>query len=243
MKKYVLIVAMAVMLALPGITLAAAGSIGSGLNDDGGNITYDIAGDGDLQYDPDNDGSIVIDALITTDTAYVGIIYNVTIERFIGGVSQGAKSGDAHWKYDADVAKAHILGDVFIYLPPSYPYPEIDEYEGGVGKLPGNGMTIAAVGAQTNESYYTGNPSGYGPSAGAKIASHWIEPAVTLNAGDKYVLTLDTDAYGLGAGVLWLDDTNTSWSAGGPVLTIDIVPEPTSMLLLLGALPFLRRRR
>ncbi len=67
-----------------------------------------------------------------------------------------------------------------------------------------------------------------------------------------WTLALDTDAIGLGDYTLTPHTNKLVSSVGGDIegenlitagVTVNVIPEPATMLLLAGALPFLRRRR
>jgi len=227
MKKMLVLVA-ATLLAIPGITLAdpTLDAVADPITLSLPGMSVD--GDGHLQFDLTNPThtSIIVDVVCTTASITSwGAAYTITSDLNGGGL----KSGDANLIYH--LTNAHIIGDMF----------PVTEYMSGVGLGAGGGggATVAAVSAASTEQYMSFSTN-YGPNT-YTIAKHELLIS-GLVVGDYIEIILDSNAYGK---VVYLADVvggNVPWTQSA-ALGIDIVPEPATALLLLGAIPFLRRRR
>ena len=89
---------------------------------------------------------------------------------------------------------------------------------------------LATLNTMGNEIYF----KGAGQAAAGTVATYRVVPVGTLTMGEVYEMSAGTDAYGWGNFFGGLE--------GGAPLIVNIVPEPATALLLLVALPFLRRR-
>jgi hypothetical protein len=219
MRKYVLVLAIAAMLALPGLTFGQA-SLDVVENGTGNNLVI---------MDPNISNVLKLDVLLNTAMGHNGAQYSVTTD-YMGG---GPGSGDAMWIYDPAVP--FTIGTV---------YP-IGDYVGGIGlppwSPPGPGSTLQAVNQTWAESFfaYSGLKMG-----GGLLATYHIQLVGAVNPGDIFLITAGTEpgpAY-LGNALMDANYGMVPWGQGA-ALTVQIIPEPASLLLLLGALPFLRRRR
>ena len=212
---------------------------------------------GVIQYDPSVDGCLCFNVLLDTSIGVDGV-------QFITSMNAGVD--DAKWKTCADPwvgyppfyipgAPPNLAG--FDYYQPGGPgtKPALNDYVSGIGDnnvTPSGGdgvddmpnTLLSAVGMP--ELYFKGAGS-TNIGTDMLVGGYCIEPAVPMNYSETYVLDLLIPTQGeVYAAVDWDGDPQT-WNgvyfAGGDKLTIHIVPEPVSALLLLAGLPFLRRRR
>jgi hypothetical protein len=221
MRKFVLSLAIVALLALPGLTFGQA-SLDVVENGTGNNLVI---------MDPAVSTVLKIDVLLNTAVGHNGSQYSVTTD-YNGG---GPGSGDVSWIYDPAVPFTN--GTV---------YP-IGDYVGGIGlppwSPPGPGSTLAAVNQTWAESYFA--YSGLKPAVtGGYLATYEIQLVGAVNPGDIFLITAGTEpgpAF-LGNALMDANYGQVAWGPGA-ALTVQIIPEPTTLLLLFGALPFLRRRR
>ena len=220
MRKLILLLA---ILALPGLAMAEHLDVVSG-------------GAPAILVDPMvSTGPIVIDILLTTAIPLDGAQYSLSADLNGGGPG----TGDGLVSYDAATPWVHALGPTgFTGLGGDYVQLI------GVGAIP-PGSTFAAVNTMGPELYF--KSFGQTPLLNnALLCSYTIHLTGPVSLGDQIVIMAGADP-GPGPNGMF-GNGYISGTAGGPwhpgaPLVIDIVPEPATMLLLLGALPFLRRRR
>ena len=220
MRKFVLALAIAAMLALPGLVFGQGAQID----------VQDSGGGTEIDFNPLTDTSIVIDCMLTNTMTIGGAQYSLMAAKNGGAQS----SGDADLKF---AATPWVNGSLF----------GSGDYWAGVGANTnqGAGVTMAVVNGASGYSEMYFSMTSLAPQAGGLLASYELQPAVTLTVGDTYVIVANGDPPGQTRGNGWLNETGTgggSWD-DGTGLTVNIVPEPATALLLLGLLPFLRRRR
>ena len=101
-------------------------------------------------------------------------------------------------------------------------------------------MMAFVNGALGPELYFNGVVGGGPAPQTLGVLAQYTIDVPALGPGQSLLISADLDP-GFGNGYL------TNGGAGGgawhPSLGLTLVPEPASILLLLGALPFLRRRR
>ena len=227
MRRGILLLAIAALLALPGVTLAQVGA-------PIGEVHYNSAtvaplDGGAVQFDPTIHSSIIVDIVITDP----GILQMYSAYYFLSADLNGGgiTTGDGDWTYDASNAKNYTGMDG----------ASGDLVTGGIA----GGLTLAGAGNAGIEQYSFGTAL---PSP-VSIVSHEILLTGSPIVGDQYVLHSDslTTGYpssGVTPGVTSFESFGMNIGfVGGVPLVVDIVPEPATALLLLGALPFLRRRR
>jgi hypothetical protein len=216
MRKLVLLLA---ILALPGLALGQTLDVGIG-----GVPGVSIVNTG---------APITLDVLITTPMQIDGAQYSLTAELLLGGVPQGPMSADGMVTYDPVAPFAN--GTVFA----------IGDYNSAIG-VPagapmGAGLTMAAINGGMGPELYFNGVVGGGPAPQVLgLLAQYVVTVAPLGPGMSVQIRADVDP-GFGNGYL------TNGGAGGGAwhqsLPLTITPEPASILLLLGALPFLRRRR
>ena len=231
MKKYVLALA---ILALPGL---AFGQYGTMTVATPGQATPVVGGV--IEFDPAVDVSIKFDVYFAAPPGMPldGGQFSILSDLNPGGTGYlGQTSGDNDWAYDPVAPYTHAN----LYGPA--------DYFTGVGFGAFNGAPLSAVyGAGQAESYMTFAAAPVpGPIPGVILATYELIPNIPLTVGDSYLISADNDPPGMFLANGWtamLDPAMMgTWNTVIP-LQVDIVPEPASVLLLLGALPFLRRRR
>jgi len=240
-------VAMAV-LALPCVTLAQQATFAEMdcLADPVSLGLMPIDAQGHLQFNPAAHTSVLFDAILNTDAPFhIGPSYAMSIAKGLSINPAGAVAtgGDSDWVYSAPPVNRATAA-----------FYTAGEYITGVGTAAGAGAgkTPAQMGAAFQAEAFS---AAFGITyAGAGLMGIYeILPNVPLAQGDYYEISLWTDPY--------FNITGTTGQlfelVGGPagpgnlvpftaasvVLGIDIVPEPATALLLLGAIPFMRRRR
>ena len=220
MKKGVLIVAMAI-LALPG--LAMAQPIANVTQNAASTIPVD--GAGVLQFDPGIHTSIIIDVVADWQTnQHYAATYYVASDLNSGGLG----TGDTDWTYD--LTNFIIQGNS--YLDPG------ERMGSGIAA----GLDLGQAWAAGRQQYAT-FMSIYGPGP-VILASHEIVFAGPGTLNDLYTIDASSQIGGLACGLAGPASGGASLLyAGGTPLQVEIVPEPATALLLLGAIPFLRRRR
>ncbi|MHC4795147.1 MAG: PEP-CTERM sorting domain-containing protein [Planctomycetota bacterium] len=172
---------------------------------------------------------ITFDVLVSSPIALDGAQYNLSAELSIGGVPQGPGSGDGLINFDA--VTPWINGVVFTGLGGDYTQLI------GVGTLP-PGSSMAAYNAEGPELYFKNFGSTSAPLTAALMAQYVINVA-SLNPGDSLAITAGGSNFGNG----YITDGGGGGGPWAPGVPLIITPEPASILLLLGALLFLRRRR
>lgn len=225
MRKYVLLLAMAAMLALPGAVFAQ----GNYISVLPGGVAYP-APSLVINYDANAGGPIVVDLYLDLPSV-AGIGYFLSVDAGAGG---GASSGDALWT---------MAG----FAPPVLPFgwlPLGAAYYGGAGI----GTTLAAnnadpitgaPGAAALFNAYAPPPGNYAPNA---LGTATLMPAVSMVPfiGQTMLIEADQDMAWPATGAT-IDGAPPSMSSVD--VLVNITPEPATALLLLGALPFMRRRR
>jgi hypothetical protein len=190
-----------------------------------GQVSLDV-GVGGVPGGVSGGGAIAIDVLLNTPIPLDGVQYSLSAE--LNGM--GAGSGDALVTYD--VITPWVNGTTFTGLG--------GDYTQLIGVGAGNGMTMAAMNMMGPELYFKSFGTTPAPLAAALVATYNVTVA-PLNPGDVLVITAGADPMGMfGNGYSYAGGTQGGPFHPGLGLTI---PEPASILLLLGALPFLRRRR
>jgi hypothetical protein len=213
MRKLVLLLA---ILALPGLAFGDPEHLDVGIGGlPGGVISM-----------PPAVNPITIDVLLTSAIAIDGAQYSLYTD--LNGMGPG--SGDHLVTYDA--LTPWINGVLFMGLG-------ID-YQMHIGTGAGAGMTMAAINMQAPEMYF----KNYGsvPPVVAGLLAQYVIHVAPLNPGDTLAIYAGADPMGMfGNGYITYGGAGGGpWHQGAPLI---ITPEPATMLLLLGALPFLRRRR
>ena len=229
MRKFVLALAIAALLALPGITLGQPGGTYETTvleNSTGLSVIEIEVGD-----------SILIDVLVSAPDAagpwssLDGAGFAITADKNAGGEA----TGDGDWIYD-----------------PTSPFTNsglfaVADYLTGIGKSTTyDGAPLSApYSAGVAEQWSTAVVPGPVPSsAGSLIATYEIH-AVGASVGDTYLIFADDTPnhtyMGIGY-VTYYGFYGGPWTGQNP-LQVNITPEPATALLLLGVLPFLRRRR
>ena len=175
-----------------------------------------------------NPNPITIDVLLTTSIPLDGAQYSLSAD-YNGG---GPGSGDAMVTYDA--VTPWINGTVFTGIG--------GDYVQLIGVSPAAlGATMAMVNMMGPDMYFKQFGSTASPLTAALVAQYVIHVA-PLNPGDTLAIMAGADPLNaFGNGYITLGGAGGGpWHPGAPLI---ITPEPASILLLLGALPFLRRRR
>ena len=231
MRKVILALAIAAMLALPGITFGQPAP-----------APWEIAvqenGTGLTSIDfPLGTPSLVIDVIVISppNNGFDGASFYITTDKNAGGLT----SGDADWIYDPSVPFTN--SGLFTFIGPASP---ADEYLSGIGNGGYNGAPLAApIAAGVAEAWWAGGLLPQAGPAGAVIATYEIQP-IGVAVGDTYLLfASDKPPLPVGQGYSgYYGYYGGPWQMEHPLL-INITPEPATALLLLGALPFLRRRR
>lgn len=235
MKKGVLIVAIAALLALPGVTLAQSAPIGvvqaSAVHSTPAPGVPQVDGSGAIQFDPTIHTSIIVDVVVLDPAIPDTWMANYFLSSNLN--AGGITSGDADWMFDPVNARV-ALGPIGAAFQPT------DRIVGGIA----GGLTLAQAGAGGIEQYMTFGLPFMSP---VLVMSHELQLVGSPVVGDQYLIHSDLNAYGSpsplpGSGSFTAGGGLIPFVGGQP-LVVDIVPEPASVLLLLGALPFLRRRR
>ena len=226
MRKFVLSLAIAALLALPGLAFGSPG----------GTISVKSGGNTSISIDK-SVTEITIDVILVSDSAAGTVMYCLTADD--GG---GISSGDADWDYKTggfsngdfmdlvdwdNGGRPSSMGGVDIQGLPLEAAHDPDIIAGGSGtpgyafmyQGPADNVTDTPAGTYTVCSYVLLSPQTVGS---------WDISAKEGPGGVDY--------FGIGVG-------GSAGFSGGTDLTVDITPEPATALLLLGALPFLRRRR
>ena len=242
MRKFVLLLA---ILALPGLTF-------------GQNDIYVMSGYADgppgvLDSVPDSGVSvlnilpgpvgtpIVIDIVVESAAPWSAVTYaitadNGTINPMTGNTDM---SGDADWLYDPNPALAWING-------PTIPLADWNAPGGNVVSYGLQGQALGAV--HDFFGMYTGFVSpqavwhGVGtlPAGEQLVCQYTLNSAAPLVNGQSWLIKAQLDPmFAFGVGVT----PPGNFSPTSLDLLVNVIPEPASALLLLGALPFLRRRR
>jgi hypothetical protein len=176
-------------------------------------------------------GPIVIDVLLTSGIPLDGAQYSLSAELVIGGVPMGPGSGDPLVMYDP--VTPWINGTLFTGVGLDYVML--------IGTGAGNGATMAMMNMSGPEMYFKGSGS-IAPQPVPALLAQYVIHVAPLAPGDRLLITAGADPMGMfGNGYIINGGAGGGpWHPGVPLV---ITPEPASILLLLGALPFLRRRR
>jgi len=174
---------------------------------------------GPAEYDYTVGGPLTIDVVVSNLPAggLNGLQYSITAD---GGAS------DANWMLDP--ATPYANGTVFL----------ASDYLSFIG-FAGAGMPLNVVNMSAPELYF----KSFGTAlAGGTVASYTLLPTIDLSplAGQTVTFSATVDP-GFGNGPS--PGGPGAWSAESQDLAVKIVPEPATALLLIAALPFLRRRR
>lgn len=212
MRKFVLLVATAALLALPGLTLAQtldAFEAGTGL--------------AAITYDPFVGGSIFVDSYLgpnTTVNTFSNMQYNLTTN---GGGMDGNFDVLSLVELSA-MTKVGGVGNIGTLIPPP--------------------VNLATLNYTPNP---TGGAEGYanfgGPYGPGKPIAQWeLQPTaaglIVLQGMVGGSITVEASTM-----VNASNGVNGLPILGGAPLVVNLVPEPASVLLMLGVIPFLRRRR
>ena len=224
MRKVILALAIAALLALPGITFGQWNTV----------VVENPSGASVINF-PIGTPSLVIDVLVTAPGMPLdGGGFYITTDKNAGGLT----TGDNDWIYDPAVPFTN--SGLYNFVAPGNMG---DDYLTGVGNAAYNGAPLAApIAAWVPEAWFGAAPAFPGP-AGAVIATYEIQP-IGVAVGDTYLIYASSSPlmppgqgysgyYGMYGG---------PWNAEIP-LQVNITPEPATALLLLGVIPFLRRRR
>ena len=172
-----------------------------------------------------NPNPIIIDVLLNTPIPLGGVQYSISAELNGGGPG----SGDTLVTYD--LTTPWINGALFTGVG--------GDYLGVIGVGAGNGQTMQAVNMTAPDSYFKNFGTTPAPLTAGLVAQYVIHVA-PLNPGDSLAITAGANPYAYMANGYITATGAGPWHPGAPLI---ITPEPASILLLLGALPFLRRRR
>ena len=254
MRKICLMLAIAGMLALPGMSF---GDMGDPVLRDDLTIHADwtsggVDNAGVIDFDPSVDGCIYFDVMLYLDIAMDGVQFDISID---GGTNNSKwKTCDTDpWEMNYDWPYPGFKHGWYTPTPPP-PLPDewINEYLGTIGNA-------SADGSETNddypntqldllpgaELYFKGSGKTYDSVTYGEfeLAEYCIMPAEAMAYSETYVIDLYSNSLGKGSYAI---DGENKWSWDGAdsrTITVHIVPEPVSALFLLAGLPFLRRRR
>ena len=236
MRKGILLLAMTAILALPGVTFGQFGYFTDMVANPAN--TGNITAGGVLEFDPAADVSIIIDVYLSSSapTFLDGAQFNIISDVNPGGTGYlGPTSGDNDWMFDPAVPYTHQG----VFLPGDY-------FNGaGTSQLAGLPLSAAYSGMPTvPEAYATMvMPSNIAINPVPAHLSTYELQHILVTVGDSYLITADNIGDPLNGWMNFVDaGMMGGWNVMAP-LQVDIVPEPATALLLLGALPFLRRRR
>jgi hypothetical protein len=212
MRKFVLLVATAALLALPGLTLAQtldAFEAGTGL--------------AAITYDPNVGGSIFVDSYLgpnTTVNSFSNMQYNLTTN----GGGMDANFDVLTLVELSAMTKVGGLGNVGTLIPMPVNLATLNYTPNPTGGAEGYANFGAAYGPGTPIAQWELQPT----AAGLIVLQGMIGGSITVEAS-----TMVNASNGVnGLPIL-----------GGAPLVVNLVPEPASVLLMLGVIPFLRRRR
>ena len=225
MRESVLVLLLAI-LALPGLALGQQ----QYLDVVSGGASAILVNDQPLPQGP-----ITIDVLLTTAIVLDGAQYSLSAN--LNGMGPG--SGDGLITYDMATPWIHgpLPGN-----PGATGFTGLGgDYVQLIGVGMGNGATMAAINLMGPELYF--KTFGQTPLLNnALLASYVIHVTGPVVIGDQIAIMAGADPNNMFGNGYISGAAGGPWDQGAPLI-IDIVPEPASILLLLGALPFLRRRR
>jgi MYXO-CTERM domain-containing protein len=233
MRKAVLSLAIAALLALPGtsfgwtieIDLVEADSLSS-----------------TIDYDPSS-GPLEIKVLLTSDyevtnTAMPPIPSTFGLDGIQFQLICDSSTSDSDWQFDADstywqngslFADSEVTSNVKLGYPDyGEPYEDLD-YINGAGA----------------EVYFKGSGEYVYPVTQGHVATYVLEleDPGSAEVSTIYKFSGIRDDYSKGNTPSQSVGVDCGGYTGGDELWVHIVPEPATALLLLGAVPFLRRRR
>jgi hypothetical protein len=224
MRKFVLLLAVAAMLALPGITMGQNVYLFAVEKSSGSNV---------IPVPPAPGTMIQIEVYSVSDVNLDGVQFSFSVN---GGANDA----------DLNTAAAGLLGDA----PgrPTFPPTPVGEWDigdynfaTGFGSVYGTSTPLPAVNAASPEVWAT--PAGSQVAAGTRFIDTY---QVIYNGGSGVqVINLNLDVYGHGNSYIYGGGSSSGNYAppGDGSANLTIMPEPATALLLIGALPFLRRRR
>jgi len=137
----------------------------------------------------------------------------------------GPNTGDADWLIDP--VAPYVNGVVFL----------AGDYISGIGTGAVNGQPLATANTTFPELYF--KTFGTATTVGL-VATYTLVPNGLLTEGDRYHFTAIYDP-GFGNGPS--PGGPGAWDQTSLSLQVNIIPEPVGVLLILGALPFIVRRR
>ena len=223
MRKFVLALAIAALLALPGMSFGQNDIyVLSGYLDTPPGVINGGPDSGIPQIDvaPGPMGTpIVIDIAVESAVQWAGVSFAVTADS--GG---GPMSGNADWIYNNWVSGVT-------------PQPGDWGAGGGDPITKGQmGLDLNSWGPMGPTAAFSG--MGWYPAGEQLVCTFTLTSAAPLLVGQTWMIEADFDP-GFGTGVT----PPGSFSVGSLDLLVNVTPEPATALLLIGALPFLRRRR
>lgn len=252
MEKKSVLLATIVLMMLPGLTFGVVATLCPDLTSAPGGA---VVGNTVTYADPASVGQICFDALLSSDTAFDGVQFCVSVSELACGDENGNwQSTAAPWTMPGPGAPGSAG---FAYLPSGMPGvpPYLNDYVTGIGD--GNKYPQPGGGGDGNpdhpstllsallepELYFKGSGQSL-IGTGMLVGSYCIEPAAALNPG-VYEISLTCDTMGFGVEWFFGEHDKGPFGDGGPDCDITVVvePEPMSALLLIAGLPFLRRRR
>ena len=221
MRKFVLALAIAALLALPGMSFGQNDIYAvSGYLDAPPGVLDGVADSGvpAISIPAGPAGTpIVVDIAIESAVQWAGATFVLTADS--GG---GPMSGNADWIYSAFVSSPMITAA---------------DWGAGGGDPVTKGQMGSPLGMAFGPTAFF-NQMGWYAAGEAQVCSFTLMSAAPLLVGQSWMIEADFDP-GVGVGVT----PPGAFSPGSADLLVNVVPEPATALLLLGALPFLRRRR
>ncbi|MHC4671368.1 MAG: hypothetical protein ACYTBZ_02690 [Planctomycetota bacterium] len=205
----------------------AGGGVADGVPDSGSSVLNVLPGTPSIQ----------IDLVCDVPMGAIGVAYSLTADR-LAPVPGGPLSGDFDWIYPVN---SWTIGPMFAlgaWLGSGAGYPS------ALGS-PAQNIEPGPLGAAHPISFqgpfdfsFIGVPGGE-----YLLASYTLVPAAPLVLGQSWAISAQqtTPVVPFNNGITTL--MGSGFTAGSLDLIVNVVPEPTTALLLLGALPFLRRRR
>lgn len=231
MRKICLMLAIAGMLALPGMSYAnpfPPSDVCLSMYESGTTNTS-------MDYDPDLGAPLCIDVVMSTNTSGVwGVTYD------IGAGPQGDPA-NAKWM-TAENQINWTNGALFMHMPPYF-----SEYKSTIGD-PGldgaNDVALTLLSLVPAPEGYIKDTGEVAPGTTGVVATYCIRPAEDMEYSETYVFSALYGVTGIAPRVTLNDGDDYDFDETcSDTLTVHIIPEPVSALFLLAGLPFLRRRR